>query len=117
MADNFIATWGLKPIDMEVCYWALLFVPLVILHHLLNCEPILQIMKLITMQLSQSFIHVIPFSRSSSLNEREQISHPYTSTAIAFNRGYIYEFLNPAKLMGNNECFIIGIFLEAVLQP
>jgi hypothetical protein len=27
---------GLKPIDMEVCYWALLFMPLVILHHLLN---------------------------------------------------------------------------------
>jgi hypothetical protein len=24
------------PIDMEVCYWALLFMPLVILHHLLN---------------------------------------------------------------------------------
>jgi hypothetical protein len=23
-------------IDMEVCYWALLFMPLVILHHLLN---------------------------------------------------------------------------------
>jgi hypothetical protein len=29
-------TRGLKPIDMEVCYWALLFMPLVILHHLLN---------------------------------------------------------------------------------
>jgi hypothetical protein len=27
---------GLKPIYMEVCYWALLFMPLVILHHLLN---------------------------------------------------------------------------------
>jgi hypothetical protein len=27
---------GLKPIYMEVCCWALLFVPLVILHHLLN---------------------------------------------------------------------------------
>jgi hypothetical protein len=27
---------GLKPIDMEVCYWALLFMLLVILHHLLN---------------------------------------------------------------------------------
>jgi hypothetical protein len=25
-----------KKIDMEVCYWALLFMPLVILHHLLN---------------------------------------------------------------------------------
>jgi hypothetical protein len=25
-----------KPIAMEVCYWALLFMPLVILHHLLN---------------------------------------------------------------------------------
>jgi hypothetical protein len=23
-------------VDMEVCYWALLFMPLVILHHLLN---------------------------------------------------------------------------------
>jgi hypothetical protein len=29
-------TRGLKPIYMEVCYWALLFMPLVILHHLLN---------------------------------------------------------------------------------
>jgi hypothetical protein len=29
-------TRGLKPTDMEVCYWALLFTPLVILHHLLN---------------------------------------------------------------------------------
>jgi hypothetical protein len=29
-------TRGLKLIDMEVCYWALLFMPLVILHHLLN---------------------------------------------------------------------------------
>jgi hypothetical protein len=29
-------TRGLKPIDMEVCYWALLFMPLVILHYLLN---------------------------------------------------------------------------------
>jgi hypothetical protein len=27
---------GLKPIYMELCYWALLFMPLVILHHLLN---------------------------------------------------------------------------------
>jgi hypothetical protein len=27
---------GLKPIDMEVCYWVLLFMPLAILHHLLN---------------------------------------------------------------------------------
>jgi hypothetical protein len=27
---------ALKPLDMEVCYWALLFMPLVILHHLLN---------------------------------------------------------------------------------
>jgi hypothetical protein len=27
---------GLKPIDIEVCYWAFLFMPLVILHHLLN---------------------------------------------------------------------------------
>jgi hypothetical protein len=27
---------GLKPIYMEVCYWALLFISLVILHHLLN---------------------------------------------------------------------------------
>jgi hypothetical protein len=29
-------TRGLKTIDMEVCYWALLFMPLVSLHHLLN---------------------------------------------------------------------------------
>jgi hypothetical protein len=29
-------TQGLEPIDMEVCYWALLFMPLVILHHLPN---------------------------------------------------------------------------------
>jgi hypothetical protein len=29
-------TRGLKYIYMEVCYWALLFMPLVILHHLLN---------------------------------------------------------------------------------
>jgi hypothetical protein len=29
-------TRDLKPIDMEVCYWALLFMPLVFLHHLLN---------------------------------------------------------------------------------
>jgi hypothetical protein len=29
-------TRGLKPTDMEVCYWALLFMPLVILHNLLN---------------------------------------------------------------------------------
>jgi hypothetical protein len=29
-------TWGLNPIYMEVCYWVLLFMPLVILHHLLN---------------------------------------------------------------------------------
>jgi hypothetical protein len=29
-------TRGLKPIYMEVCYWALIFMPLVILHHLLN---------------------------------------------------------------------------------
>jgi hypothetical protein len=29
-------TRGLKPADMEVCYWALLFMPLVIVHHLLN---------------------------------------------------------------------------------
>jgi hypothetical protein len=29
-------TRGPKPIDMEECYWALLFMPLVILHHLLN---------------------------------------------------------------------------------
>jgi hypothetical protein len=27
---------SLKPIYMEVCYWALLFMPLVTLHHLLN---------------------------------------------------------------------------------
>jgi hypothetical protein len=26
----------MRPIDMEVCYWALLYMPLVILHHLLN---------------------------------------------------------------------------------
>jgi hypothetical protein len=32
--DGF--TRGLEPIDMEVCYWALLFMPLVILHHFLN---------------------------------------------------------------------------------
>jgi hypothetical protein len=29
-------TGSLEPIDMEVCYWALLFMPLVILRHLLN---------------------------------------------------------------------------------
>jgi hypothetical protein len=29
-------TRGLKPIYMEECYWALLFMPLVMLHHLLN---------------------------------------------------------------------------------
>jgi hypothetical protein len=33
---NRHAQRGLKPIDMKVCYWALLFMPLVILHHLLN---------------------------------------------------------------------------------
>jgi hypothetical protein len=29
-------TRGLKPIDMEVCNWAFLFMPLVIFHHWLN---------------------------------------------------------------------------------
>jgi hypothetical protein len=29
-------TRGLKPIDREVCYWALLFMPLVIFNQLLN---------------------------------------------------------------------------------
>jgi hypothetical protein len=29
-------TQGLKLIDMEVCYWVLLFMPVVILYHSLN---------------------------------------------------------------------------------
>jgi hypothetical protein len=31
-------TRGLKPIDMEVCYWALLFTPLVILLYLYSLQ-------------------------------------------------------------------------------
>jgi hypothetical protein len=34
--NDLADTRGLKPIDMEVCYWALLFMPLVISHHLRN---------------------------------------------------------------------------------
>jgi hypothetical protein len=34
--NDCISLMLFKPIDMEVCYWALLFMPLVILHHLMN---------------------------------------------------------------------------------
>jgi hypothetical protein len=82
-------TRDLKPIDMEVCYWALLFMPLVILHHLLNVSVQLANKRGLK-QKKQKIFEVIRYFRTGKGARYHKFWEPLPSQPILISKRSIY---------------------------